>query len=101
VFNRADFTISLRRVNVVIKPLATAPSRRRTTPMISLVRLARLQDLKETFGEDPPLATRKPPTSATETQHDDHRNAWDGKVLQKTPVLAMAEARSRKCTKVN
>jgi hypothetical protein len=43
-------------------------------------------------------------TAATEVQHEDHRNALDGKVLQKTPVLAMAQAqtchRSRKCTKV-
>jgi nitrogen regulatory protein P-II 1 len=37
-------------------------------------------------------------------QPEDHRNALDRKVLQKTPVLAMAQAqtchRSRKCTKV-
>jgi outer membrane protein TolC len=50
--------------------------------------------LKETLGEDPPLATRMPPTSATETQHGDHPNALDGKVLQRTPVLAMAQAQA-------
>jgi len=40
---------------------------------------------------------------ATEVQPEDHRNALDRKVLQKTPVLAMAQAqtrqRSRKCAK--
>src|SRR5260370_6274511 len=40
----------------------------------------------------------------TEVQPEVHRNALDSKVLQKTPVLAMAQAqtchRSRKCTKV-
>jgi hypothetical protein len=46
------------------------------------------------------LATITSATSATEAQHDDNRNASDGKVLQRTPVLAMAQARSRKCTKV-
>src|SRR6202140_2476182 len=43
-------------------------------------------------------------TPATEVQPEDHRNALDRKVLQKTPVLAMAQAqtcsRSRNCTKV-
>jgi len=33
-------------------------------------------------------------TPATEVQHEDHRNALDGKVLQKTPVLAMAQAQT-------
>jgi hypothetical protein len=60
--------------------------------MISLDRLAGAQALKETFGEDPQLATSMPATPATEAQHDDHRNALDGKVLQRTPVLAMAQA---------
>src|SRR5260370_6849350 len=45
-----------------------------------------------------------PATPATEVQPEDHRNALDRKVLQKTPVLAMAQAqtcrRSHKCTKV-
>jgi hypothetical protein len=62
--------------------------------MTSLDRLAcrayGAQALKETFGEDSPLATGMPATPATEAQHDDHRNALDRKVLQKTPVLAMA-----------
>jgi len=56
------------------------------------------------LGEDSPLATSMPATPATEMQPEDHRNALDTKVLQKTPVLAMAQAqtchRSRKCTKV-
>src|ERR1700730_8662224 len=60
--------------------------------------------LVETLGEDSPLATSMPATPATEVQPEDHRNALDRKVLQKTPVLAMAQAqtchRSRKCTKV-
>jgi hypothetical protein len=60
--------------------------------MISLDRLAGAQALKETFGEDPQLATSMPATPATEAQHEDHRNALDGKVLQRTPVLAMAQA---------
>jgi hypothetical protein len=76
--------------------------------MISLDRLAcrayGAQALKETFGEDSALATSTPATPATEAQRDDHRNALDRKALQKTPVLAMAQAqtrhRSRKCTKV-
>jgi hypothetical protein len=58
----------------------------------------------QTLGEDSPLATSMPTTPATEVQPEDHRNALDGKVLQKTPVLAMTQAqtchRSRKCTKV-
>jgi hypothetical protein len=45
-----------------------------------------------------------PATPATGVQQKDHRNALDGKVLQKTPVLAMAQAqtchRFRNCTKV-
>ena len=60
--------------------------------------------LEETLGEDSPLATSMPATSATEVQPEDHRNALDRKVLQKTRVLAMAQAqmchRSRNCTKV-
>ena len=60
--------------------------------------------LEETLGEDSPLATSMPATPATEVQPEDHRNALDRKVLQKTPVLAMARAqtchRSHKCTKV-
>ena len=43
-----------------------------------------------------------PATPATEVQPGDHRNVLDRKVLQKTPVLAMAQAQtchgSRKCT---
>ena len=49
--------------------------------MISLDRLAcrayEAQALKETFGEDSPLATRMPATPATEVQHKDHRNTLD------------------------
>ena len=60
--------------------------------------------LEEMLGEDSPLATSMPATPATEVQPEDHRNALHRKVLQKTPVLAMAQAqtcrRSRKCTKV-
>src|SRR5271166_2909852 len=48
--------------------------------------------------------SRLPPTPATGVQPEDHRNALDRKVLQKTPVLAMAQSqtchRYRKCTKV-
>ena len=47
---------------------------------------------------------RLPDNRATGVQPEDHRNALDRKALQKTPVLAMAQAktchRSRKCTKV-
>jgi hypothetical protein len=32
------------------------------------------------------------PTPAAKAQHEEHRNALDGNVLQKTPVLAMAQA---------
>jgi hypothetical protein len=49
-------------------------------------------------------ALRLPPTPATKVQLEDHRNALDRKLLQKTPVLAMAQSqtchRYRKCTKV-
>ena len=45
--------------------------------------------LEETLGEDSPLATSMPATPAIEVQPEDHRNALDRKVLQKTPVLAM------------
>jgi len=45
-----------------------------------------------------------PATPATEVQREDHRNVLDRKVLQKTSVLAIAQAQtchgSRKCTKV-
>src|SRR5271166_38469 len=68
---------------------------------LSWVRGASLEDM---LGEDSPLATSMPATLATEVQPEDHRNTLDRKVLQKTPVLAMAQAqtcrRSRKCTKV-
>ena len=43
--------------------------------------------LEEMLGEDSPLATSLPATPATEVQPEDHRNALDRKVLQKTPVL--------------
>ena len=60
--------------------------------------------VEETLGENSPLATSMPATPGTEVQAEDHRNALDRKVLQKTPVLAMAQAqtchRSRKCTKI-
>ena len=60
--------------------------------------------LEETLREYSPLATSMPATPVNEMQHEDHRNALDGKVLQKTPVLATTQAqtchRSRKCTKV-
>ena len=46
--------------------------------------------LEEMLGEDSPLATSMPATPATEVQPEDHRNALDRKVLQKTPVLAGA-----------
>jgi hypothetical protein len=50
--------------------------------------------LKETFGEDPPLATRMPATPAIEGKHEDHHNTLDGKVLQKARVLALAPAQT-------
>ena len=60
--------------------------------------------LEETLGENSPLATSMPATPGTEVEAEDHRNALDRKVLQKTPVLATTQAltchRSRKCTKV-
>ena len=69
---------------------------RHTTPMISLDRLVcrayGAQALKRTFGEDSPLATSMPATPATEVQPEDHWNALDRKVLQKTPLLTMAQA---------
>ena len=75
--------------------------------MISLDRLvcrAYGASLEETLGEDSSLATALPAMPATEVQPEDHRNALDGKILQKTPVPAMAQAqtchRSRKCTKI-
>ena len=89
--------------------LARTPWQRATrTPMISLDRLVYraygAQALNRRLFEDSPLATSMPATSATEVQPQDHRNALDSNVLQKTPALAMAEAqtchRSRKCTKV-
>ena len=71
--------------------------------MISLDRLVswvRGASLEETLDEDSPLATSMPAIPATEVQPEDHRNALDRKVLQKTPVLAMAQVqtchRSRK-----
>jgi hypothetical protein len=66
----------------------------RKTGMISLDRLAGGQALKETFGEDPPLATRMPATPAIEGKHEDHHNTLDGKVLQKARVLALAPAQT-------
>ena len=62
------------------------PRARHTTPMISLDRLA-----CHAYGAH---ARRSPRTAtrATEVQHEDNRNALDGKVLQRTPVLAMAQA---------
>jgi len=67
----------------------------------SVCRAFGAQSLEETLGENSPLATSMRATPATS---EDHRNALDRKVLQKTPVLAMAQAqtcqRSRKCTKI-
>src|ERR1700722_1277780 len=52
--------------------------------------------LEETLGEDSPLATSMPATPATEVEPEDHRNALDRKVLQKTPVLAMAQRKTNR-----
>ena len=63
----------------------------------------RTDDLAESLGlscvrganlEDSSLATGMPTIPATEVQPEDHRNALDRKVLHKTPVLAMARART-------
>jgi len=51
--------------------------------------------LEETLGEDSPLATSMPATPATEVQPEDHWNALDRKVLQKTPLLTMAQAQAQ------
>jgi hypothetical protein len=49
-------------------------------------------------------AGRRMSIAVKSVQSEDHRNALDRKVLQKTPMLAMAQAqtcrRSRKCTKL-
>jgi hypothetical protein len=96
VFNSANFHVGARMWSQAL------------APMISLDRLVcrpvRGASLEETLGEDSPLATSMPATPATEVQREDHRNVLDRKVLQKTSVLAIAQAQtchgSRKCTKV-
>ena len=71
----------------------TPPGVRHTTPMISRYLVGSLglsclrgASLEETLGEDSPLATSMPATPATEVQPEDHRNALDSNVLQKTPA---------------
>src|SRR5271165_1709075 len=84
------------------------PGARHTTPMISLDRLVcraySAQALKRRLEKIHRSQSRLPPTPATGVQPEHHRNALDRKVLQKTPVLAMAQSqtchRYRKCTKV-
>jgi hypothetical protein len=105
VFNRL-FTSACACVH---QALAKTPSQGTTRHTDDLARSLGLScvrgaSLEETLGENSPLATSMPATPGTEVQSEDHRNALDRKVLQKTPVLAMAQAqtrhRSRKCTKV-
>src|ERR1700736_307156 len=67
------------------------PKARHTTPMISLDRLA-CHAYGAHAGMSPRIATL-----ATELQHENHRNALDGKVLQKTRVLAADPAQTATC----
>src|SRR5271166_1127034 len=106
VFNSADSHVGAR---IWSSALARTPSQGTTHHTDDLagslgLSCVRAASLEETLGEDSPLATSMPATPATEVQPEDHRNALDRKVLQKTPVLAMAQAptchRSHKCTKV-
>jgi hypothetical protein len=53
--------------------------------------------LEETLGEDSPLATGMPATPATEVQPEDHRNALDRKVLQKTPASTQDLRHAQDC----
>lgn len=67
----------------------------------SLGRSASLE-LKETFGEDlrsqPAYRQRQP----TEAEHDDHRNALDGKALQRTPVYgSRAVSQDQSCVRTD
>src|SRR5271165_1193125 len=94
---------------MVIKRWPGRPPRARHATLIDLagslgMSCVRGASLEEPLGENSPLATSMPATPATGVQPEDHRNALDRKVLQKTPVLAMAQSqtchRYRKCTKV-
>jgi hypothetical protein len=56
-------------------------------------------NLRETFGEDSPLATSVPATPATQVHPEDHLRALDRKVLKRTPIPAMARARDALATR--
>jgi hypothetical protein len=48
--------------------------------------------LEQTLVEDSLLATSMPATPVTEVQPEDHRNALDRSVLQRTPALTETDA---------
>src|SRR5271165_3678940 len=85
-----------------------APTARHTTPMISLYHLVcRAYEAQASKKRSVKIHRSQPACrqhQRPEVQPEDYRNALDRKVLQKTPMLAMAQAqtcdRSRKCTKV-
>ena len=58
-------------------------------------------NLEGTFGKDSPLATGIAATPATDVHSEDHRTALDRKVLQRTPIAAMARARNGLATRTN
>ena len=58
-------------------------------------------NLEGTFGKDSPLATGIAATPATDVHSEDHRSALDRKVLQRTPIAAMARARNGLATRTN
>jgi len=58
-------------------------------------------NLRETFGEDSPLAISVAATPATQAQPEDHLRALDRQVLQRTPIPAMARARDGLATRTD
>jgi hypothetical protein len=58
-------------------------------------------NLGETFSEDSPLATSIVATPATQVQPEDHLRALDRKILQRTPIPAMARARDALATRTD
>jgi hypothetical protein len=53
------------------------------------------------IGKDSPLATCIAATPATDVRSEDHRSALDRKVLQRTPIAAMARVRNGLATRTN
>src|ERR1700693_2594419 len=58
-------------------------------------------NIEGTFGKDSPLATGIAATPATDMHSEDHRSALDRKVLQRTPIAAMARARNGLATRTD